>query len=641
MVICNSRPDSLNEEVKEENDSEVDNFSIGSSEDDDDTNNINNNSESDDEQLDTGDGSNDCVSVKIEADIMDLDLEDEIKKEPGYLWNEAEFKHKIESDGLEADYNSRDGSKTDLGTKKVLSRENKDNSYDNDNPMTESSARKRKARSRNLQPRKRPKTSVQCETCLRFYAKDNLQQHVRTQHLNIRFPCSLCSYAADSKFRLKKHVTFRHSEKGLVPKEKTLSCDIAGCHFKTHSREYLRTHKITHQEKKHACSTCGATFHFKCGLDAHSAIHRDEKNFACDFPACHFVTKTKGQLAKHAVRHKEKRVSCDICDKKFFTTLEMKNHQISHQTEKNFHCLFPDCDFATKRPDQLRNHEKQHGEKTETCHICGKTFHTQRSLAGHMLCHDKSFQCALVNCRSFFTTQEALAAHVSEHRGRDFDCAVCGADFYYNSELQKHMRSHLGEKPCVCDFPGCNFATTTPDLLKNHQRMHREKEFPCGTCGKKFKSKREVSYHQKTHLAKNFVCGVPDCEFATKTEQKLKSHQNNVHGEKKFPCQKCDAKFASRTNWNEHQKYKHAREEATLEARKAAHQASLFPCDFPSCLFGTHTLKLLKHHKLSHGEKTEGCQICNEMFKTKNNLRGHLKSAHGLTFATLKVYLAS
>ena len=184
MVVCNSR---LNEEVKEENDSEVYNFSIGSSEDDDDSNADNNS----DNNSDSGDGANDCVTVKIDVDITDIDVKDEVKKEEcDDLWDDTKFKPKIESGELEADYDSGQGSKTEFGTKKdeVSAGEKIDNSYINVKQMTDSSSRKRKVRSRNnLQPRKRQKTlsneatRFECETCLRFfYSNENLQQHVRT-----------------------------------------------------------------------------------------------------------------------------------------------------------------------------------------------------------------------------------------------------------------------------------------------------------------------------------------------------------------------------------------------------------------------------------------------------------------------------
>ncbi len=46
------------------------------------------------------------------------------------------------------------------------------------------------------------------------------------------------------------------------------------------------------------------------------------------------------------------------------------------------------------------------------------------------------------------------------------------------------MRTHTGEKPYICDYPGCSRAFTQSGQLKTHQRLHAgEKPFVCSAAG--------------------------------------------------------------------------------------------------------------------------------------------------------------
>ncbi|XP_058804857.1 zinc finger protein 367-like [Phymastichus coffea] len=59
-------------------------------------------------------------------------------------------------------------------------------------------------------------------------------------------------------------------------------------------------------------------------------------------------------------------------------------------------------------------------------------------------------------------------------------CTYCNRVFPREKSLQAHLRTHTGERPYPCDYPGCSKAFTQSGQLKTHQRLHTgEKPFLC------------------------------------------------------------------------------------------------------------------------------------------------------------------
>uniref|UniRef100_A0A8C0GHV0 Zinc finger and BTB domain containing 47 n=1 Tax=Chelonoidis abingdonii TaxID=106734 RepID=A0A8C0GHV0_CHEAB len=179
-------------------------------------------------------------------------------------------------------------------------------------------------------------------------------------------------------------------------------------------------------------------------LDSQGSYNREQIIVEC--VACGKAFKKLWSLHEHnkiVHGYAEKKFSCEICEKKFYTMAHVRKHMVAHTKDMPF-----------------------------TCETCGKSFKRSMSLKVHSLQHsgEKPFKCE--NCNERFQYKYQLRSHMSIHIGhKQFMCQWCGKDFNMKQYFDEHMKTHTGE-----NFP--NVQLPPPPATG--------KALPCDVCGQQF-----------------------------------------------------------------------------------------------------------------------------------------------------------
>ncbi|XP_039440070.1 zinc finger protein 205-like [Culex pipiens pallens] len=178
------------------------------------------------------------------------------------------------------------------------------------------------------------------------------------------------------------------------------------------------------------CEICGQTLPTLMGLRVHVHKHskagekegkKDLEKAGAAGPkstVCHICGKSFSgtgslrDLRSHLVFHgQEKRIECQICNKKFHKLFRLKDHMNCHSNERRY-----------------------------SCQVCGKAFFTKAILYKHTRTHDQSFRkhhCTMCSMR--FEHPYQLRAHVMIHTSEyPYGCKLCQSKFRFSWDLKKH-----------------------------------------------------------------------------------------------------------------------------------------------------------------------------------------------------------
>ncbi|XP_045781757.1 zinc finger and BTB domain-containing protein 49-like isoform X18 [Maniola jurtina] len=169
---------------------------------------------------------------------------------------------------------------------------------------------------------------------------------------NDSYVCNVCEKVYASQPLVSQHYRFVH----LKRRPKNRKCPYCPQKIPTHQRR-------KHLEEKHSitaptCGVCDRKFRYPCELDQH----------------------------QKKVHLGERRVVCEICDKRFFDDIGLRLHMSIHSVERRFSCGV--CEKQFRWENNLKEHLRIHaGDRRYGCLVCGKAFVQRSTLKKHEMTH--------------------------------------------------------------------------------------------------------------------------------------------------------------------------------------------------------------------------------------------------------------
>lgn len=253
----------------------------------------------------------------------------------------------------------------------------------------------------------------------------------------------------------------------------------------------------------HECGVCGKSFTKKHYLDDHRIIHLSVKPHAC--PICGKRFAGRSNFNYHKRSHTRTVLyACELCPSRFCKKQSLNRHKQLHYRGVNlYHC--DECGKGLRSKKGLEKHHLWHkGEKPYTCHLCPAAFMYSNDLDRHSLVHTGERPHACSVCQKSFAQKKNLDFHMYRvhsgpvPRGSDgngmtgpllpsglssgtspglpqvdenLSCHLCPAVFECSSDMDKHVVTHIGERPHICPLCQKCFAWKN-NLVLHMQRRH-------------------------------------------------------------------------------------------------------------------------------------------------------------------------
>lgn len=324
----------------------------------------------------------------------------------------------------------------------------------------------------------------------------------------------------------------------------------------------LLTHSNTHTaDILSTCSFCMVTFNYKKGLYRHiqkqhmphmslKTVIRTitTKNDTCLSFKKFTIPKMKEKSEGIAGKSKEKRTK----------TYENSDHEKQRKKlKKDFDSekyksktnIRDDIKFMSRDKIQCKSRKKKKGSSHDKRQIL-VTSHDQKKTKSHDNSHGKSTTEKTTEVR-YEKKNKTSEDNETGLRVKLKKCYVCDKEFEPRI-LERHMRSHTGERPYLCDQ--CPFRCSQIGNLNKHRALvhwklsdkavERVLQHKCDKCQKRFYDSAHLKRHELTHFditVKHYACQI--CQKKFRFDSGLQRHMQLHREGLKIRCEICDRRF--------------------------------------------------------------------------------------------------
>ncbi|XP_022214655.2 zinc finger protein 724 [Drosophila obscura] len=227
------------------------------------------------------------------------------------------------------------------------------------------------------------------------------KQRQRSPHV-----CDVCGRRFSEAYNLRIHKMTHTDEKPHV-------CDGCGKGFRQLNK--LRIHYVTHTpDRPHKCDICGKGFRYANYLAVHRRLHTGEKPYSCLVKECdlsfHSIharrIHTKLQHAAPAQSDAEQEqpltaleaitgtsslsYTCPICGRVLTDQCYLNTHLKRHYNQRDFPCPQPQCGKRFFSSSEVKHHQIAHTQyRPYACTQCPARFLRKSNYKQHLKIHER------------------------------------------------------------------------------------------------------------------------------------------------------------------------------------------------------------------------------------------------------------